>query len=457
MTLHTFDRRVGLVLVGLALLLGLVVLLGSQAGLPAPHLAGQNGNQPVVISSRGPLTLTFGEPVQPESVEPRLTLDSAITGRFTWNQDGRSVTFWPVQPLLPNQKYTLQLAPGVVGQSGRSLRRALTWQVQVRSPAVVYLADSLAPEIWLAGIDGEHPRQLTSTGGKVFDFNAAPDGGRVVYSAQNGQQGIDLWEVDRQGGQPRLLLPCQADWCVNPAFSPDGAKIAYSRRWASLSDGAPPGVPRIWTLDVAAGTTSALYDDPNVGGYEPVWAPDGRHLAFFDGLSLGVRVLNIQGGTDFMLDSDSGMVGEWSPDSRQLIYIDHETTDTGLYVVVYVVDVQTQQVRRVLGEDQGPMDYSVPTWSPDGEWVTVSVRLLNGSPSKQIWRMRLDGSQREEITDDQLYTHAACRWDPAGQALVYQRLALGASAARPEVVVRNQAGGKILLLVEDASQPRWIP
>jgi Tol biopolymer transport system component len=121
------------------------------------------------------------------------------------------------------------------------------------------------------------------------------------------------------------------------------------------------------------------------------------------------------------------------------------------------VDVQTQQSQLILGSEQDPMDYSMPDWSPDGSWLAVALRSLTGSPSKQVWIMHPDGSQRQSVTSEQLFTHAAYHWSPDSQMLAFQRLELGASATRPQIAVWNRADGSITLLAEDAFQPAWLP
>lgn len=325
-----------------------------------------------------------------------------------------------------------------------------------REPSVLYLANSQAPELWVNSAQGDTPRQLTVTGGKVFDYNVSGDGSKIIYSVQNEQKGLDLWEMDRQGDQTRLLLACAADWCINPAYSPDGKKIAYSRRRAS-QEGVEPDAPGVWIFDPAADSTDPLYTNANIGGFTPVWSPDGQSLAFFDGLSLGVRIFEINSGADMFFESHAGMVGEWSPDSRQFLYLDYLSGQVQPYAVVYLVDVETRQPRRLLGGEGDPVDYSTPSWSPDGDVLAVALRPLSGSLSKQLWLMRPDGSQVQSITTDQTFTHASYHWSPDGQMLVFQRLQLGASASRPQVAVWKRSDGTILQLAEDAFQPRWLP
>jgi Tol biopolymer transport system component len=455
--MKSFDRMILVVLLVLLVLLAAVVAAGNRAGLPAPQFVPENAS----VGARGPITLVFSEPVLVESIESRLKLDPVVSGRVTVLTDpgrrGYAVSFWPDQPLLPGQRYSLVLAAGVRSQSGLELRSPVTWEFTPRQAEILFLSPTERPELWQAVGDGTEPKQLTSTGGSLFDFEVSLDGSWIIYSVINQQGGIDLWQMNRWSGETQMLLPCQTDWCNNPVYSPDGTKIAYSRRKSGALPGEGPGVPRMWMLDLVQQSTDALYVDPNIGGFDPAWSPDGRFLAFFDGLSQGVRVLDLTSRTDFLLPSQMGVVGEWSPDSRRILFVDFVTTDAGPNVSIYEVEVESQQIRRVLDEDVNQVDYSVPAWASDGETLAVAVRFFSDGPGKQLWMLRQDGAQRQPITNNQLFTHASYHWDPAGTKLVYQRLEFGRSGTLPQVVVWDRLTDQSIVVAENAFLPLWVP
>jgi Tol biopolymer transport system component len=462
------DHRILFILAGLAALLVLAGWLSRFSTLPSPAV-----DLPVEgIGPRGPLVLHFSVPMQPESVESRLELDPPAPGRFLWSGDMRNVSFLPQYPLDAAQVYTLRLAAGSRAQGGRGLAEDESWPIPVRQAAVIYLSPSQGSELWRASLDGKPPVKLTTTGGKIYDFAVSLDGNHIAYSVQNEQKGFDLWEIERPGSraeysraeysraednQARLLLPCQTDWCTSPAYAPDGSRILYARRQAGENSAAGPEAPRLWVLDLPGLTTAALFQDTTIGGYDPAWSPDGHYLAFIDGLSNEIRVLDLQAKVDFSVPSEMGVTGAWSPDSRHLLTVNIELSGEQAYITVEAVDVQTQAVRRVLGDAGQPREYSVPAWSPDGRWLAIAIRPVSGAMGKQLWLVRPDGSNSILITGDPLMNHASYHWDPSGQKIVFQRVQLGSSDAKPEVVVWDQKTGEIITLAEDAFLPQWVP
>ncbi len=454
--------KVALLLAMVIVLVVLMYLVLRDPGLAAPRLVQQIGGEAPAIGARGPVTLAFAEPMLPESVESRLSFSPALKGHFTWDDaSGQAVSFWPDRPLQPGQRIAIHLAAGARSKNGREQRQAKTYQVEVRQAEVLYLSPSQASELWEVSSNGKDPLQLTNTGGRIIDYGVSWDGAKIAYAVKNEQQGIDLWEMDRQGAAPHLLLPCGTDWCTSPAYSPDGKQVVYSRRKVSGLPGRQPENPHLWTIDPPAKTTAEMFADPGIGGSRAIWSPDGRFLAFYDELSGGVRVYDAQARTDFLVPAAEGTGVEWYPDSTALLYLQAGVSGDLPYSFVYQVNVKNRQVQRVLGEDDSAEDYSVPAWAADGEWAAVGQRLAGGSLTRQLWLVRLGngqaGSERQAITSDVMYNHAGYQWEPGGSRLVFQRLAYGASDSLPQIVLWNRQDRQTLLLAEDGYQPNWLP
>ncbi len=133
----------------------------------------------------------------------------------------------------------------------------------------------------------------------------------------------DLWQVDRKGGEAKRLtdLPGDED---NPAFSPDGKWLAFSRSfggdadvWVMPAAGGPGGQPRRLTWHPK---------DDRVRG----WTPDSRKVLFTttrdgDGVSR-LYTMALDGVVPEPLPFPEGRQGAFSPDGSRLAFVPYGVT-----------------------------------------------------------------------------------------------------------------------------------
>jgi dipeptidyl aminopeptidase/acylaminoacyl peptidase len=459
MALTRFDYIVWSVAGALGLAILGVVALGDRVGV---RVARTFPAEAGVVAASARIGLEFADAMNTDTVEARFSLEPPTEGRFEWR--GRQMSFIPARGLRPGQAYTARLQPGAQNREGRETQQEWRWSFSVREPYIVYLSAETggAREVWRVPAGGGARVPLTQTNGRVYDFAVARDGEQIVYSVVNEARGADLWLVDREGRNARMLVNCGADLCTTPAWSPDGgapgsARIAYSREPAGLSPGSPNGPPRVWTVEVSSGQTASVYQSSQVLGYGPVWSPDGRRLAFFDGSAPGIRLLDVGSGEGMLISTPMGTVGSWSPDGEAMAYNDLNLETGQPQSTLARADFGSQTITPLVGQDATLSDFGAPVWSPDGEWLAVSVRTRDGGPSKQIWLLRPDGSERLPVTADPSYTFGGQRWNAAGDALVLQRFELNKPLATPEVLVWQRATNMVTLLAQGAATPEWMP
>ncbi len=326
-----------------------------------------------------------------------------------------------------------------------------------RPSRVVYIsAQGGQRELWTVGLDDQPPEPLTQTGGRVYDFAAAPDGKQVAYTVLNESQGVDLWLVDRSGRSPRRLLECGSSRCTAPAWSPDGKQIAYSREAASLTPNSGPGAPRPWLVEVPTANTRPLFQDGQIIGYGASWSPDGRRLVSYDGISGGLRVAELATGKFEFLPANTGALGAWSPDSRYLLYTRVEEIDAGFRTVILRTDFNSGETSVFLGnDDQRDHAYALPAWSPDGKYLLVGLQNEPGNPARQVWQIQPDLIEGPVIAGEADYTYSLYQWRADGGAVAMQRSRLG-TVSGPEVLVWTADGG-LKVLAENAMLPQWLP
>ena len=95
----------------------------------------------------------------------------------------------------------------------------------------------------------------------------SPDGKQVVFEAMN-----QLWLMPI-GGKPQALTHDKY-YKQDPAWSPDGKRLAYS------SD--KGGTPDLYILDLATKKETRLTATPDAAEVSPAWSPDGKRLAYQD-------------------------------------------------------------------------------------------------------------------------------------------------------------------------------
>ncbi|MCW5876906.1 MAG: hypothetical protein KIS85_08490 [Anaerolineales bacterium] len=445
------DLAVASLSVVLLAALGLVLWRGDQVGV---SILGFAPAERGLAAASAPVWIAFGDAMDTQSVESRLTIEPKVEGKLIWR--GNVIYFLPQQSLTPGETYILRLAAGAQTEFGHLLAEDLTWSFGVREAGVVFLRDTGGhAELWALHSLGGSPRQLTETDG-VFDFAVSVDGEQILYSLFNNLSGIDLWLVDREGRSNRLLLDCGADRCYAADWSVDG-RIAYSRAPGPLNPGEGYGAPRTWLLDPNTGETVRLHADTQKIGYGPSWSPDAGRLAYFDGVQSRIVVVDMLSGQETHLPSRVGVVGSWTWDGGQMLYYDTLLVEGQALNAVFRVDFVTQDILPFFDPQPQDGDYSNPVLSPDGEWVALRVRPAAGGVADQIWVTPMDGRFALTADDTAASLFADLSWDPGSQYLLYHRMQLGAADPAPEVWIWDRLSAQNRLLARDASAPAWLP
>jgi Tol biopolymer transport system component len=259
---------------------------------------------------------------------------------------------------------------------------------------------------------------------------APPEGPRLaVLKVTLNPAGSELETLDAAGGGYRQVLGASPraglrfDALSVPAWSPDGALLAFSHRdrkhlvisTAPSGGGAPQLVP---------GTT---------GGLLPVFSPDGRSLAFTR-IRREVRASHFYESTAvWLVDLDTGerrqltrwrdeleqYASSFSPDGSTLLLTRGDGRRGGGPELV-ALNLNGGATSLLL--DEGLF----PVYSPDGSKIALlreSERPTDGL--LDLYVIDADGSHLRRLTNTPGSSEVFASWDPSGERLAYSRLAGG--------------------------------
>jgi WD40 repeat protein len=448
----SLDTLAITVLVILAALVGLTILLGTQAGVrvSAPPLGGER------IAPFHTIRLTFSESVDPNLTEPLISIQPEMDGRLEW-LDSRTVQFASDRPFELDTVYKLTLRPGLVTESGRAVKSERSWEFSVREPLVAYLLTSdNQSSIWTIDLHGETRKRLTDESIRVISFDTSMRGDFIVFTAVNENGGIDLWRVSREGNDAALLLDCGRDRCTTPAVSPNGKRIAYSREAAGPAPDLPFGSPRIWLVDLETGQNAPVYEDQSILGYNPTWSPDSNKLASYDGLADSINMLDLTEGKRFIFPSNTGGPVTWSPDSNLFLFTIVEQREDGLRTRVRLADLALNDTITLIGaNDSRDHAYYSLAWSPNEERAVLGFRAGEDRPAQILWLFNPAILEGIIIASEDDYTYNSPQWDPWGGALIFQQFKLR-GAYKPEIGLWKPGFIEPLILTEGL-MPRWLP
>lgn len=249
---------------------------------------------------------------------------------------------------------------------------------------------------------GRVPIVLAPKGEFLTDAAWSPDGARLLYT-QGGEDDSRLMITDTAGTHE--ITPKQANTSdVGPAWSPDGRTVAFMR----FSTSKDSLTTYIITRDLATGAERAVvtqkWDNRGSTVGAPAYSPDGATIAYthsrydrnVDSLP-EIRTIPAQGGAaKTLIKRAEGLT--YSPDGTRVAYASITDrngqrcgSDTCAFAgELYVANADGTQPRR-LTKDEG--DISVPRWSPDGSRILFSSdRNLPDGSSAELYSIGADGS-----------------------------------------------------------------
>jgi len=215
-------------------------------------------------------------------------------------------------------------------------------------------------------------RRLTDFASPEFDPAWSPDGSRVAIARDNtspNQGNIDVYTVSAAGGDAKRVAGDVGKLSheESPSWSPDGKLLVFS---STRND-----KQQLYIVPAEGGEAKPLTADNSMNAH-PAWSPDGRQIAFATSRwgDWELAVTDVEGKETRRLTESRGLddYPAWSPDGKRLAFVSNRTGPRGIAnYEVFVLDLATGTVRNV-SEHSGLDQF--PAWTPDGRLSWVSLR-----------------------------------------------------------------------------------
>lgn len=244
------------------------------------------------------------------------------------------------------------------------------------------IAFSMAGDVYTMNPDGTDVTQLTSfaVGGyTVYLPSWSPDGRQIAFGLLLPDSSTEqLWIMNNDGTNQRLLLNDPSFSDSQPSFSPDGMLIAFTRCQINCA---------IYTVGRDGSGLHAItpFDpNPDVFDFMAEYSPDGKTIAF----------------------SNAGR--------------------GGVIAGVYLVDVDGSNIRQLTPPVIGGWSAN---WSPDGSSISFASQLVQGVLDEDLYTIKPDGTGEQQITNNNRHWNGYLTgdhdsrpsWSPQGDAIAFER------------------------------------
>ncbi|MEH6702031.1 amidohydrolase family protein [Parasphingorhabdus sp.] len=273
------------------------------------------------------------------------------------------------------------------------------------SPDGQSIAFALLGDIYTMPIAGGKPVRVAEGLAWEVQPRFSPDGKRIAFTSDRGG-GDNIWIMNRDGSDKRQVTKEEFRLLNQPSWSPDGRYIVAKKHFTTSRS---LGTGEIWIYHVSGGGGVQLVKKPSdthqkeLG--EPIYAPDGKSVYYTKNITPGGTFIYAQDSNSDLFNIEkydlqtgeittavSGLGGSVrpnpSPDGKKIAFVRREMTKSKLYVK----DLESGIERKVYDElDQDVQEtWAVTGVYPNMDWTPDSKEVVFWAGGK-IRRIAADG------------------------------------------------------------------